>query len=360
MVEASCAGAGSATSGCSPRWRASRASSSCPTAERRRAYGDMRSRSAPARRSRSRSWSRRSAQQLGLRGGERVLDVGTGSGYQAAVLAELAAEVVTVERVPRSPSRRAATLVAAGYARGRGARRRRLARRPERAPFPAIAVAAAAPRRPQALYDQLTRGQARGPLGARDQGLELVVRGPEGPAVARTLSLPVRAARRRAGLRPASRRRRPPSVARAVAFATVALVERTRRAVAPLGAPHGDRFSSAAGKLGAAGEVLRRRRERLRRQPRRLLDLAHRRGSTTCRGDRLVPRRGDVQLHLNRLWTFRGQRGRVAFQGRVSSSSRPPPTPRTSSFLPPRPRGRRQDRRPGGRDRARDAAELRR
>src|SRR5918995_4564071 len=42
----------------------------------------------------------RIAEALGLRGRERVLDVGTGSGYQAAVLAELAAEVHTIERIP--------------------------------------------------------------------------------------------------------------------------------------------------------------------------------------------------------------------------------------------------------------------
>ena len=61
-------------------------------------------------------------------GGERVLDVGTGSGYQAAVLAELAAEVVTIERVPELAERRARTLRGRLRAR-RGARRGRHARR---------------------------------------------------------------------------------------------------------------------------------------------------------------------------------------------------------------------------------------
>ena len=83
---------------------------------------------------------------LGAHGDERVLDVGTGSGYQAAVLAELAAEVVTIERMPELAER--------------GARRRsprpdttnvevRVGDGslgvPDRAPFDAIAVAAAAP-----------------------------------------------------------------------------------------------------------------------------------------------------------------------------------------------------------------------
>ena len=52
---------------------------------------------------------------LELRGGERVLDVGTGSGYQAAVLAELAGEVVTIERVPELAEQARAALAEAGY-----------------------------------------------------------------------------------------------------------------------------------------------------------------------------------------------------------------------------------------------------
>src|SRR5215475_14657447 len=54
-------------------------------------------------------------EQLALHGTERVLDVGTGSGYQAAVLAELAAEVHTIERIPELAERARANLVAAGY-----------------------------------------------------------------------------------------------------------------------------------------------------------------------------------------------------------------------------------------------------
>src|ERR1700751_2202092 len=54
-------------------------------------------------------------EQLALQGGERVLDVGTGSGYQAAVLAELAAEVHTIERIPELAEQARANLDAAGY-----------------------------------------------------------------------------------------------------------------------------------------------------------------------------------------------------------------------------------------------------
>src|SRR6188472_2677170 len=54
-------------------------------------------------------------EQLALHGDERVLDVGTGSGYQAAVLAELAAQVHTIERIPPLAERARASLSAAGY-----------------------------------------------------------------------------------------------------------------------------------------------------------------------------------------------------------------------------------------------------
>src|SRR5919204_4567483 len=52
---------------------------------------------------------------LSLRGPEHVLDVGTGSGYQAAVLAELADEVTTIERVPELVARAREALLEAGY-----------------------------------------------------------------------------------------------------------------------------------------------------------------------------------------------------------------------------------------------------
>jgi protein-L-isoaspartate(D-aspartate) O-methyltransferase len=57
----------------------------------------------------------RICEALSLRGHERVLDVGTGSGYQAAVLAELAGEVHTIERIPELAEEARATLDAAGY-----------------------------------------------------------------------------------------------------------------------------------------------------------------------------------------------------------------------------------------------------
>jgi protein-L-isoaspartate(D-aspartate) O-methyltransferase len=131
----------------------------------------------------------RIAEELGLDGDERVLDVGTGSGYQAAVLAELADEVHTIERIPELAEQARANLAAAGYDNvvvhvGDGSRGL-----PERAPFEAIAVAAAAPSFPQALYDQLrSGGRLVVPVGGRrGQRLEVIVRSPEGPAVIRSV-----------------------------------------------------------------------------------------------------------------------------------------------------------------------------
>jgi protein-L-isoaspartate(D-aspartate) O-methyltransferase len=114
-----------------------------------------------------------------------VLDVGTGSGYQAAVLAELAGEVDTIERQPALAEAARANLAAAGYDRVRvhvGDGTRGLT---ERAPFAAIAVAAAAREMPAVLYEQLEpRGRLVVPVGRRRvQLLEVIVRSPEGPAV---------------------------------------------------------------------------------------------------------------------------------------------------------------------------------
>ena len=96
-------------------------------------------------------------QALELEGGERVLDVGTGSGYQAAVLAELAGDVVSVERIPELAAQARRNLAAAGYEVevqvGDGS-----LGWPDRAPYDAIAVAATAPNVPQPLYDQLVTG----------------------------------------------------------------------------------------------------------------------------------------------------------------------------------------------------------
>ena len=131
----------------------------------------------------------RMCEELRLTGGERVLDVGTGSGYQAAVLAELAAEVVGIERVPELAVQARAALAAAGYPGvevhvGDGT-----LGLPERAPFDAIVVAAAAPRPPATLVAQLApAGRLVVPVGSRrDQRLEVVVRTERGAEVIRSV-----------------------------------------------------------------------------------------------------------------------------------------------------------------------------
>jgi protein-L-isoaspartate(D-aspartate) O-methyltransferase len=122
-------------------------------------------------------------QELALRGDERVLDVGTGSGYQAAVLAELAHEVHSIERLPELAERARVALTAGGYDRvtvhiGDGT-----LGLPEHAPYGGIAVAAAAPDVPMALWEQLASGARLVlPLGRRrSQRLCVIERTPEGP-----------------------------------------------------------------------------------------------------------------------------------------------------------------------------------
>jgi protein-L-isoaspartate(D-aspartate) O-methyltransferase len=131
----------------------------------------------------------RIAEALALTGDEHVLDVGTGSGYQAAVLAELVDEVDTIERIPALAEQARDNLKAAGYERVQvhvGDGSQGLA---AHAPFSAIAVAAAAPELPQTLYEQLElRGRLVVPVGRRGvQQLQVIVRSPEGPAVLRSV-----------------------------------------------------------------------------------------------------------------------------------------------------------------------------
>lgn len=95
---------------------------------------------------------------LQLKGGEVVLDVGTGSGYQAAVLAEIAAEVYSVEIVPELAERAAERLKALGYANVQVRVSDGYRGWPEKAPFDGIVVAAAAPEVPKALVEQLRPG----------------------------------------------------------------------------------------------------------------------------------------------------------------------------------------------------------
>ena len=107
---ASCAGAGSPTSGCSRRWRRCRASASSPERLARRAYADS---ALPIGDGQtiSQPWIVAAiCQALELRGGERVLEIGTGSGYSAAILALLAGEVISDRARSGARGRRARAL----------------------------------------------------------------------------------------------------------------------------------------------------------------------------------------------------------------------------------------------------------
>ena len=121
------------------------------------------------------------SQLLQLTGGERVLEVGTGSGYQAAVLAELAKEVYSIEIVEPLARRASATLRELGYAGVAVRAGDGYLGWPEAAPFDAIIVTAAPDHIPPPLVDQLKiGGRLVIPVGERSQELLQCVKTPDG------------------------------------------------------------------------------------------------------------------------------------------------------------------------------------
>jgi len=97
-------------------------------------------------------------ESLNLQGDERVLDVGTGSGYQAAILAELAREVITIERRPELADTARERLVSLGYHNIRVVVGDGSVGFEESAPYHGILVAAGSPRVPESLKYQLVDG----------------------------------------------------------------------------------------------------------------------------------------------------------------------------------------------------------
>ncbi len=98
------------------------------------------------------------AEGLDLKGGEKVLEIGTGSGYAAAVLAEMGCEVYTIERLDSLATTAAAVLQELGYTKVHVRHGDGTLGWPEEAPFDGIVVAAAAPDVPEPLKVQLKIG----------------------------------------------------------------------------------------------------------------------------------------------------------------------------------------------------------
>jgi protein-L-isoaspartate(D-aspartate) O-methyltransferase len=123
--------------------------------------------------------------------GDRVLEIGTGSGYQAAVLASMGCTVFTIEIVNPLAERAAETLERLGYGSIQVRAGDGYVGWPEEAPFDAILVTAAPPRIPQPLLDQLADGgHLVAPVGEDIQHLTVVTRAAED--LNRRVVLPVR------------------------------------------------------------------------------------------------------------------------------------------------------------------------
>jgi protein-L-isoaspartate(D-aspartate) O-methyltransferase len=128
---------------------------------------------------------------LGLLGGEKVLEVGTGSGYQAAVLAEIAAKVYSIEIVEPLAREAALRLARLGYRNVEVRAGDGYQGWPEAAPFDGIMVTAAAPRIPEALKQQLKDG-GRLVIPVGDEYQELIVVTRKGAGFEERSVLPVR------------------------------------------------------------------------------------------------------------------------------------------------------------------------
>jgi protein-L-isoaspartate(D-aspartate) O-methyltransferase len=130
-------------------------------------------------------------QVLELQGTERVLEIGTGSGYQAAVLAEIVPEVYTIEILPQLQEQAAALLGKLGYHNIHFRTGDGYLGWPEHAPFDRIIVTAAPEHIPQPLIDQLKEGGLMViPVGVISQ--DLIVIEKEKSGLTRRSTIPVR------------------------------------------------------------------------------------------------------------------------------------------------------------------------
>ena len=130
------------------------------------------------------------SEALKLAPNHRVLEIGTGSGYQAAILAELAGDVFSIEIVPELADRARRTLAAAGYRNVQVRAGNGYAGWPEQAPFDRIILTAAPPEIPEALVAQLAVGGILvAPVGRYFQEMTILTRSESGVTAQRTIGV---------------------------------------------------------------------------------------------------------------------------------------------------------------------------
>ena len=121
---------------------------------------------------------------------DRVLEIGTGSGYQAAILAELVREVYSIEIVPALAERAQRVLTDLGYKTVRTRQGNGYAGWPDAAPFDKIIVTAAPPEVPQTLVDQLAVGGIMiVPVGRGTQMMTVIRKTPDGVVRRETIAV---------------------------------------------------------------------------------------------------------------------------------------------------------------------------
>ena len=127
---------------------------------------------------------------LQLAPGHKVLEIGTGSGYQAAVLAEIAQQVYSIEIVPELADRARRALDETGYRNVEVRTGNGYLGWPDRAPFDRIVVTAAPPEIPKALVDQLAIGGIMVvPVGTGYQEIVIITKTAQGVTEKRTIEV---------------------------------------------------------------------------------------------------------------------------------------------------------------------------